>query len=163
MKTQLRYVGMLSVVMLCALLATGAQATIIQNSADSAAANAMVPNYSGCAGMYGGYPTEYCVKWVQGQWVPVQVMMPGRWEYRRVWLPGYPMTLYRQVPGYWQTTNYHNGVPDVSVWKGQNEMWYGMPYQGQQSQTGGFFDASGVWQSYPQYPAAYPGMGCPQP
>lgn len=108
-------------------------------------------------GQYGGYsygvspypqqPTAYCVRWVPGQWVPVQVMMPGRWEYRRVWVQGYPMTLYRPVPGYWQRTT-PDGTPDLSVWRTSSGGWYGRPYQ--QNHSGGYFDAQGMWYPFQQ-------------
>lgn len=90
---------------------------------------------------YPQQPTQFCMQWRPPQWIPVQVMIPGRWEYRQVWIPGHQVTLYRPVPGYWQRTNV-DGTPDVSVWWTQNG-WYASPYQSQAS--GGYFDSQGVW------------------
>ncbi len=95
---------------------------------------------------YPQQPTSYCMRWLPQQWIPVQVMVPGRWETRPVWIPGQQITLYRSVPGYWQRTNM-NGTPDVSVYQTPNG-WYATPYQPQAS--GGFFDSQGVWHASQQ-------------
>jgi hypothetical protein len=96
---------------------------------------------SGC-GMQ-QYPTDFCMHWNPPQWVPVQVMVPGRWEYRPVWVQGYPMTLYRPVPGYWQSSV--NGQSAMPAWQTQNG-WNANPYQ-QSQMGGGYFDANGMWQA----------------
>ena len=107
---------------------------------------------SGCGGSmpYGGMPypqqqqqqlTQFCMQWRPQQWIPVQVMVPGRWETKPVWIPGQQVTLYRSMPGYWQRTNM-DGTPDVSVYRTQNG-WYARPYQPQAS--GGYFDSQGIW------------------
>jgi len=86
------------------------------------------------------YPVGYCVQWVPEQLNPVQVMIPGRWEYRPVWISGREVTLYQRVPGYWKQTNLY-GVPNMS--SGQpSSGCNAQPYQ----QTGsGYFNAQGVW------------------
>lgn len=151
----------LSVLFLCLSLSSVPTAAIsTTTNANSGYYGYYTPNSSCFGGSYGsgyqggyqggypgGYPypgTEYCVKWIPGRWIPVTVIVPGHWEYRRVWIQRYPMTLYKPVPGYWQRSV--NGVPDVSVWRGQNGGWHGQPYQ--QGQMSGYFDASGVWHSY---------------
>jgi hypothetical protein len=108
--------------------------------------------YAGSAGNCSGYtpygiapypqqPSSYCMYWRPPQWTPVQVMVPGRWETRPVWIPGQQITLYRPIPGYWQRTNV-SGTPDVSVYQ-TPQGWYATPYQPQTS--GGYFDSQGVW------------------
>jgi len=166
MKKLLKYLGMLSVVVLCLSVATIAPAVIGQAKSGTTPYGYYGYNSYGCSGNYpgnypgsypgnysgsypGGYPyprpTGYCVRWVPGRWVPVRITIPGRWEYRRVWIPGYPTTLYRPVPGYWQRTNNYTS-PDLSVWKTSNGNWYATPYQqGQQGQSGGYFDNNGLW------------------
>lgn len=90
------------------------------------------------------YPgsTEYCTKWIPGHWVQVRLMMPGRLVYRPVWIPSYPVSQNRWVPGFWQTTG-TNVRPDLHIWGSPNTGWYGRPYQ--QSQTGGYFAPNGLW------------------
>jgi hypothetical protein len=88
------------------------------------------------------HPTGYCVQWYPERWVPVQVMIPGRWEYRPVWVPAREVTLYQYLPGYWHRTNLY-GTPDVHVMRTPNG-WYAMPYPGQIGD--GYFNAQGVWQ-----------------
>ena len=158
MKNLLNSLKLVSIMLLCLSLPMAAIAAIEK-------ANSGINPYGNCSysmnpygyanyGGYGGYgmsiypqqPVGYCMRWIPGQWVPVQVMMPGRWEYRRVWVPGYPMTLYQPVPGYWQQTNL-NGMPDLSVWSTSSGGLYGMPYQ---PQTGGYFNSQGIWQSSQQ-------------
>ena len=167
MKKLLKYFGVLSVVVLCLSVAMAVPAAVEQ--VNSGGAPYGYYDYSGCGSNYsggypggysGGYPgiypyprpTAYCVRWIPGQWIPVRVIVPGRWEYRRVWIPSYPTTLYRRVPGYWQPSTYYNGSPDLSVWRTPGNNWYATPYQqGQQGQFGGYFDSYGVWHSY-SYP-----------
>ena len=86
--------------------------------------------------------TGYCVQWYPQRWVPVQVMIPGRWVYRPVWIPARAVTLYQYVPGYWHRTNLY-GTPDVRVMRTPNG-WQAMPYQAQAGD--GSFNAQGVWQ-----------------
>ena len=89
-------------------------------------------------------PNQYCMQpqrqmqWRPPQWVPVQVMVPGRWETRPVWIPGQEVTLYRPIPGYWQRTNM-DGTPDVSVYR-TSTGWQVAPQT-----TNGYFDSQGVW------------------
>jgi len=169
MKKLVKYLGVLSLVLLGLSVATGATAVAQQNQggngyygyyggsgcynnsyAGSSYGNSCAGSYYGnsCAGNYYGispYPrpsSEYCMRWISGRWVPVTVMVPGRWVYRPVWIPGYPITLYRPIPGYWQQT-VHPASPDLSVWQTPNG-WYGTPsYQGQSGS--GYFDNYGVW------------------
>lgn len=88
------------------------------------------------------YPSSYCMQWNPPRWIPVQVTIPGNWQYRLVWIPASTTTLYRPVPGYWQPYNVNGQQPDLSVWQTQNG-WYGTPYQ---SQMGTGFDPYGLWQ-----------------
>ena len=169
MKKFVKYLGVLSLVLVGLLVATGATAGVQQNQggngyygyyggsgcynnsyAGSSYGNSCAGSYYGnsCAGNYYGispYPrhsSEYCMRWIPGRWVPVTVMVPGRWVYRPVWVPGYPITLYKPIPGYWQRT-VQPTTPDLSVWQTPNG-WYGTPSQGQ---SGGYFDSYGVWHS----------------
>lgn len=153
MNRTMKYVGMLSLLLLCVTVTPLTSAAIQQQS--------MPPMYQcpymGYGYQYPGYPSggygssgygmmpysmDYCMHWQQPQWVPVQVMIPGRWEYRLVWIPGYATTLYRWVPGYWQRTSI-GGQPDVTVWPNTNGGWYATPYQ---SQAGSGFNPYGLWQ-----------------
>jgi hypothetical protein len=155
MKNVMNYLKLVSIVLICLSLPMAAMAAIERANSGTNPYGTYpygmnsygYSNYGSCGGYgvspYQQQPAGYCMRWVQGQWVPVQVMMPGRWEYRRVWVPGYPMTLYRSVPGYWQRTNL-NGTPDLSVWSTPNGGLYGMPYS---SQSGGYFNPQGIWQS----------------
>lgn len=101
------------------------------------------------------YPVGYCIRWVPQRLIPVQVMIPGRWVYRPVWIPARQTTLYKCVPGYWQKVSL-NGMPDLSVWRTPNgwQMSSCQPpvlsYQPSASlyqppAGNGYFDALGVW------------------
>lgn len=134
-------------VAVCLAVASGAMAAVVQTPGGNPTYPGMYPGtfpggYHGCMGQ--GYPTEWCVKWNQSQLVPVQVMMPGYVVWQPVWKPPYPVTLYRQVPGYWQVTDYRNGVPHTSTCNGQNQTC-GFPYPWQMPTNGGSFDPSGMW------------------
>ncbi|PIE34975.1 hypothetical protein CSA56_06130 [candidate division KSB3 bacterium] len=97
------------------------------------------------------YPgsTEYCSKWIPGHWVQVQVMRPGYWSYRPVWIPPQPMTQNRWVKGFWQTTG-TNIRPDVYVWRFPNGRYYGIPHGMKYGPQNGFFSPQGVWTPYSQ-------------
>jgi hypothetical protein len=108
-----------------------------------------------CQTQYPQRSIGYCIRWVPQRLIPVQVMIPGRWVYRPVWIPARQTTLYQCVPGYWQKLSL-NGMPDLSVWRTPNgwQMSSCQPsaslYQpsasSYQSSTGdGYFDAAGVW------------------
>ncbi len=155
MKKLKTYLGVGTVVFLGVMLLTGSTfAGIVQGSGGTTNPY----GYYNPSGFYGGagscgvsaphgimpypqQPTGFCMQWRPQQWVPVQVMVPGRWETRPVWIPGQQVTLYRSMPGYWQRTNM-DGTPDVSVYRTQNG-WYAGPYRPQTS--GGYFDSQGIW------------------
>lgn len=90
---------------------------------------------------YPQQPTSYCMQWNAPRLVPVNVMVPGKWERQWVWIPGRQITLYDRVPGYWQRTNM-DGTPAFSVYPTPNG-WYARPYNSQARD--GYFDATGVW------------------
>ncbi len=159
MKTLIKSVGTLSIVILCLSLVVVSAAALEQSSGKNSQTTSCISpsygyynggNYNGGSGFRGydwsRYPgsTEFCTKWIPGHQVPVRIMMPGRWVYRRVWIPGYPTTRYRQVPGFWQTTSY-NSRPDVYVWGSPSGGWYGRPYQNYQPSNGGYFNSYGMW------------------
>ena len=167
----MKSLSVLSLVVFCLAIATVAGAAITQVGTGgdyygygywNGYANSCAGGTSSCAGAqygmapYQGSSAEYCMKYVPGCWVPVRITMPGRWEYRRVWIREYPVTLYQRVPGYWQRTMNGVPIPDMSVWRTQNGAWNGTPYQSQQgaypggysgSSPGGYFDQYGVWRS----------------
>jgi len=154
MNRTMKYVGILSILLLCVMVTTIASAAIQQQNMTAMQYPSMGYGYTYSGYSTGGcgmnpqgimpypYPTDYCMHWQQPQLMPVQVMIPGRWEYRPVWVPGYPTTLYYPVPGYWQRTG-SNGQPDVMVWPNTNGGWYATPYQ---SQAVGGFNPYGLWQ-----------------
>ena len=162
MKKRLTYLRVGIVVLLGVVLMTGAASAVtIQGTGATTSPygyynpygyyssnNGYYGSNSSCGGTmsygimpYPQQPSSYCMQWRPPQWIPVQVMIPGRWETRPVWIPAQQITLYRPIPGYWQRTNV-NGSPDVSVYWTQNG-WYAAPYQPQGS--GGYFDSQGVW------------------
>jgi hypothetical protein len=130
--------------MVCLAVATGVMAAVVQTPGGNPLSPGGFPGgFHGCMGQ--GYPTEWCVKWNQGQWVPVQVTMPGYWVWKPVWNPPYPVTLYQHKPGYWQITDYRHGVPHTSTCNGPNQTC-GFPYPWQMNPMGGAFDPTGMWQ-----------------
>jgi hypothetical protein len=155
-------ISILSVFVVTFGLVTVAAAGIMQNAPGAGNFGMMPSGYMGHP-CYGGQPTEYCVKWVQGQWQPVQAMVPGRWEYRPVWKPGYPVTLYRPIPGYWQVS-YPSGMPTMPAMPTCNQTQNSQCGMGQQGYQNGYFDPNGMWQTpqqYPQYQPCQSYSGCP--
>jgi hypothetical protein len=150
MKTFVKYLGTLSIILIClALVAESVTAIeLSKNVAPYGGSQGMYPSNS-ASGPVGlsQYPsaTAYCTRWIPGHWVQVKVMVPGRWIYRPVWIPARPVSQYRWVAGFWQTTGYHPNRPDVYVWGTPNGGWYGMPYQAYQNSGGGYFGPGGVW------------------
>ena len=148
MKTLLKYIGTLSIILIClALVAESVTAIELSKNIAPHGSQGMYPTNSGrgTAGLR-RYPSaaEFCTRWIPGHWVQVKVMVPGRWIYRPVWIPTHPMSQYRWVAGFWQTTGYHTR-PDLYVWGTPNGGWYGMPYQAYQNSGGGYFGPGGVW------------------
>lgn len=166
MKQIVKYVGMISIVVLCVASMVVTVSAVGERSMQFVPnGNAASPygyyNYNSCNsgnGLMGcdasRYPgsTEYSTKWIPGHWMQAQTMVPGRWVYQPMWVPGYPTSQYRWIQGFWQTTGY-NTQPDVSVWGAPmmpNNGCYGMQCQGFQQQQpsyqgGGYFDAQGIW------------------
>ncbi len=152
MKNTMTYIGVGTIVFLSVMLLAGSVFAVspygYHNSSGYYSDTSGYYGNSSCGGVmpygirpYPQQPTSYCMQWRPQQWIPVPVMVPGRWETRPVWIPGQQITLYRSMPGYWQRTNM-DGTPDVSVYRTQNG-WYARPYQPQAS--GGYFDSQGIW------------------